>query len=304
MSDAPSDPPGGPAPRGSPDGRTPPGASGERTAPDPSGERTAPDPAGERTALDAAYAEMAAAPDEEDAPRLRFYGRLAEGEAFLLLEREAEGDVVEPRLFDLEEGPVALIFDREHRVAEFTGGPAPYAAMPGRVAVGLLAGRGIGLGVNLGVAPSSILLPAEAVDWLASTVAAVPQEAEGVPEEVRAPAGLPEPLLRALDAKLASAAGLARLAYLAGVTYRGGRRTHLLAFVGAVPGAEPALARAAAEALTFSGVEAGTLDVAFLRAADPAAGRLARVGLRFDLPEPPVARGPSAPGSDGPPRLR
>ena len=266
--------------------------------------RPARDPAGGETPLDRAYAEMAAAPDGEDAPRLRFYGRLAEGEAFLLLEREAEGETVEPRLFDLEDGPVALLFDREHRVAEFTGGPAPYAAMAGRVAVGLLAGRGIGLGVNLGVAPSSILLPAEAVDWLASTVAQVPQEATGTPEEVRAPAGLPEPLLRALDAKLATAGGLARMACLAGVTYRDGRRTHLLAFVDPAPGAEPTLARAAAEALTFSGVEAGTMDVAFLRASDPAAARLAKVGLRFDLPEPPRAQGPKAPGTDGPPRLR
>ncbi len=263
-----------------------------------------PGAAGEVTPLDAAYAEMAAAPDGEDAPRLRFYGRLAAGEAFLLLEREAEGGSVEPRLFDLEDGPVALIFDREHRVAEFTGGPAPYAAMPGRVAVGLLAGRGIGLGVNLGVAPSSILLPAEAVDWLAETSAAVPVEATGVPEEVRAPAGLPEPLLRALDARLAAAAGLASAAYLAGVTYRDGRRTHLLAFVGTAPGAEPTLARAAAEALTFSGVEAGTLDVAFVRAADPVAARLAKVGLRFDLPEAPRAKGPRPPGTDGPPTLR
>lgn len=258
----------------------------------------------EETPLDRAYAEMAAAPDGQDEARLRFYGRLVEGEAFLLLEREAEGGTVEPRLFDLEDGPVALIFDREHRVAEFTGGPAPYAAMPGRVAVGLLAGRGIGLGVNLGVAPSSILLPAEAVDWLAETAAAVPEEASGVPEEVRAPSGLPEPLLRALDAKLAQAGGLARAAYLAGVTYRDGRRTHLLTFVAPAPGAEPTLARAAAEALTFSGVEAGTLDVAFLRAADPVAARLAKVGLRFDLPEPPKAREPRPPGSDGPPKLR
>ena len=254
------------------------------------------------TPLDAAYEAMAAADDADELTRLDFYARLAEGEIFLLLEREPEGDTVEPRLFDLEDGPVALIFDRPERVSDFTGGPAPFAAMSGRTAVGLLSGRGIGLGVNLGVAPSAILLPPDAVDWLADTVAHTPREAEGTPEEVLPP-NVPERLLRALDAKLAAAAGLARTAYLAGVRYAGGGRTHLLAFVEPVPGAEPALARAAGEALTFSGIEAGTLDVAFLKPSDALAPRLAKVGLRIELPDPPRFE-PKAPGADGPPRLR
>ena len=254
------------------------------------------------TPLDAAYEAMAAADDSDEFTRLDFYGRLAEGEVFLLLEREAEGDRVEPRLFDLEDGPVALIFDRPDRVSDFTGGPAPFASMSGRTAVGLLAGRGIGLGVNLGVAPSSILLPPDAVDWLAGTVAHTPQEASATPEEVLPPV-VPERLLRALDAKLTAAAGLARTAYLAGVRYAGGAQTHLLAFVEPVPGAEPALARAAGEALTFSGIEAGTLDVAFLKPTDALAPRLARVGIRIDLPEPPRFE-PKAPGAGGPPKLR
>ena len=256
----------------------------------------------EDTPLDAAYRDMAAADDEDELTRLGFYSRLAEGELFLLLEREASGDRVEPRLFDLEDGPVALVFDRADRVSDFTGGPAPFAAMSGRTAVGLLAGRGIGLGVNLGVAPSSILLPPDAVDWLADTVAHIPQEATATPEEVLPPV-VPERLIRALDAKLTAAAGLARTAYLAGVRYAGGARTHLLAFVGAVPGAEPALARAVGEALTFSGIEAGTVDVAFLRPTDALAPRLAKVGIRIDLPEPPRFE-PKAPGAGGPPKLR
>ena len=255
------------------------------------------------TPLDAAYRAMADAPDTDDEARLGFYSRLAEGEMFLLLEREAEGGRVEPRLFDLEDGPVALVFDRADRVSDFTGGPAPFAAMSGRVAVGLLAGRGIGVGVNLGVAPSSILLPPDAVDWLADTVAHTPQEATATPEEVLPPM-VPERLLRALDAKLAAAAGLARTAFLSGVRYAGGAQTHLLAFVEPVPGAEPALARAAGEALTFSGIEAGTLDVAFLKPTDPLAPRLARVGIRIDLPEPPRFER-KAPATDGgPPKLR
>ena len=252
--------------------------------------------------LDAAHAAM----EESDAARLRFYERLADSELFLLLAREAEGEVVEPQVFDLEDGPVALVFDREARLAEFTGAVSPYAALSGRRVAALLEGSGIGLGVNLGVAPSSILMPPGAVDWLARTLAHAPSEATERAAELRAPGELPSALLEALDAKLPAAAGLARGAYLAGVTYEGGRRSHLLAFVDAVPGAEEALARAAGEALTFSGLEMGEIDVAFLRASDALSARLARVGLRFDLPGREAPRGPAAPGMDPerPPRLR
>ena len=107
---------------------------------------------------------------------------------------------------------------------------------------------------------------------------------------------------------VATARGLAAFAYLCGVTYAGGRRSHLLAFIDPRPGAEPALARAAGEALTFSGIEAGVMDVGFFRAADPVAARLARAGLRFDLPdtERPGPQPGRAPGMDpeAPPRLR
>ena len=256
------------------------------------------------TPLDLAYAAMAA--DENQ--RLRFYERLADGEMFLLLEEEPAGEDLKPRVFPLEDGPVVLCFDLEERLAEFAGGVQPYAALPGRVIAQQLAGQGIGLGINLGVAPSGMVLPAEAVDWLAGMLEAAPEEVEAVPESFSAPKGLPDALVAGLDAKLAKAGGLAGAALLAGVTYRGGRRGHMLAFVDAVEGAEAALARAAGEALAFSGVEAGEMDVAFLRTGDAAAAAMARVALRFDLPASVRAapEGPAAPGSDParPPRLR
>lgn len=258
------------------------------------------------TLLDAAHAAVSARPDEE-AARLRFYERLADGEMFLLLEREAEGDVLDPKVFDLEDGPVVLVFDREERLAEFSGGIAPYAALPGRVVAGMLKGQGIGLGVNLGVAPSSMLLPAEAMDWLAEALEGGPEELEAVPVEFFAPI-VPEAVVMALDAKLAKAGGLAVAALLAGVVYDGGRRGHMLAFVDAVPGSEAALARAVREALVFSGVEAGELDVSFVAAGDAVAGPMTRVALGFDLavPDAPDAAPPVAPGMDPakPPRLR
>jgi hypothetical protein len=260
------------------------------------------------TLLDAAHAAVSADPDNE-ALRLRFYERLADGEMILLLEREAVGEAVEPRVFEIEGGPVVLVFDREERLASFSGGIAPYAALPGRVIAGMLKGQGIGLGVNLGVAPSSMLLPAEAMDWLAMALEGEPEAAEAVPERFVVPK-VPEALVTGLDAKLAKAGGLALSAVLAGVVYQGGRRGHILAFVDAMPGAEAALARAVREALVFSGLEAGELDVVFLRATDAAVAALGRVGLRFDLPVPEASEGSAAPGAAPgmdparPPKLR
>ncbi|MEP5003118.1 MAG: SseB family protein, partial [Paracoccaceae bacterium] len=78
-----------------------------------------------------------------------------------------------------------------------------------------------------------------------------------------------------------------------------GAAGHLLGFIGAQPGAENALAKAVAEALTFSGIEAGALDVAFFEASDPVSAQMARQGLRFDLPQPVAVEVPGlAPGMD------
>ena len=261
----------------------------------------------ETTPLDLAHAAMEAAP-EDGAARLRFYERLADSELFLLLAQDSNGESIDPQVFPLDGGSVVLVFDREYRLASFLGRPAPYAALSGRQAVKLLAGRDIGLGVNLGTGSSEIILPANAVDWLAETLGHRPEEAEERPAEFTAPGRLPEALLAGLDAKLALAAGMARLVYLAGVIYESGRRTHLLAFIDALPGAETALATAAGEALTFSGLDAGEMDVAFFKASDPLAARLARVGLRFELPEPPVEDGieitPPGMDPDAPPILK
>ena len=259
------------------------------------------------TPLDHAHAAMDSLP-EDSALRLRFYDRLAEAELFLMLAREADCDQAEPELFDVGDARFVLVFDTEDRLSQFAGRAVPYAALSGRSIVGMLAGQGIGIALNPEVAPSSILLPTEAVDWLAQTVGQGPVEAEARPEEIRAPAGLPDGLLDAIDAKLRTASGLARRGYLAEVIYDTGVRGHLIGFTGAVPGAEGALARAIQEALVFSGLEAAALDVVFLRDSDPVTAQLARVGLRFDLPEPVVADriAPAAPGSDPlkPPILR
>ncbi len=116
----------------------------------------------DETPLDMSHAAMEAAPND-DAARLRFYERLADSEMFLLLTKETEGDQISPEIFDLGDASFVLVFDRIERLAQFVGKPAPYAALSGRVIAQMLAGQGIGLGVNLEVAPSQMLIPPEAV---------------------------------------------------------------------------------------------------------------------------------------------
>jgi hypothetical protein len=257
------------------------------------------------TDLDKAHAAMEATPDD-DAVRLRFYEHLADTELFMLLGAEAEGDEITPELFEIEGQRFTLVFDREERLSQFVGRVAPYAGLPGRALVQMLQGQGIGLALNLEVAPSAMLVPAEAVDWLVQTLSHGPDETEARLTEISAPMGLPEVVVTGLDRKLAIAAGLARFAYLAAATYEDGVKGHVLAFVDAIEGAERPLASAASEALTFSGIEAGVMDVLFVKSSDPLAANLARVGLRFDLPEPEAPHVPGAPGMnpDSPPKLR
>lgn len=262
----------------------------------------------ETTPLDVAHIAMDAAPDDA-ALRLKFFERLAEAELILALEDQASGPEVSPVTVEVDGAQLVVAFDREERLAKFMNGSAPYAALPGRQLAQLLAGQGLGLMLNPEAGPSSSVWDAAAMTWLAETLAQGPSEMEARPSALRPPKGVPENLLTALDGKLAQTAGLATVAYLVNAEYGSTGRGALLAFVDAVPGSEDALARAVSEALIFAGLEAGFLDVTFLRDADAMVEKMALVGLRFDLPQLPgmdSATPGSNPGMDPekPPRLR
>ncbi|REC58815.1 SseB family protein [Rhodosalinus sediminis] len=259
------------------------------------------------TPLDQAHAAMEAAPEDEGRRRA-FYDRLALSELYLLLDHEAEDDRLSPRIFPLEEGRIVVAFDLEERLSAFAGGAAPYAALSGRTLARMLAGEGLGLGLNL-EAHSAILLPGEAMAWLAERAPEAPRAVAERPVALHPPGDLPEGLLAALDARLATAGGRAGAAWLAEAEYAGGGRAALLAFTDVAPGADGALAQAAGEALAFSGLEAGWLDLAFAAEGEALAERLAAVALRIDLPAaeaPDAPDAPAAPGQDPdrPPRLR
>lgn len=230
-----------------------------------------------------------------DGAQLTFYARLLDSELNLLLDIEPMGDRISPRIFDLQSGRVVLAFDLSERLVEFTGQSAPSAILSGRQLIEMLAGQGIGLGINLDVAPSSTLLDADAISWLCGVISNRPREMQARPKEVVAPSGIPESVLQALDAKLARAVGLAEAAYLVDAIYEDEQHSHLLSVIDPVPGAEDALARAVSEAFMFCGVEEGTFDIAFFRASDPICAKFAKVGLRFDLPEPKRVSDVSAP---------
>ncbi|KNG93212.1 SseB family protein [Pseudaestuariivita atlantica] len=257
------------------------------------------------TPLDEAHAIMAANEGDE-AARMGFFARLVASELFVLLEREAEGDRIEPQLVQHEGMTFALVFDREERLAEFAGEVAPLVALSGRVLTQLFHDQDIGIALNPDVAPSSVLLPADVVDWLAETVAQEAEAGEGRVSRVTPPKDVSDALLLTLDRRVASFVGRAHRAYLVGADYDDGRSGLMLAVVGAVPEAEAALAQAVTEVVAFS-PEPVALDVAFFDARDMALGPISDVGLRFDVPvEDPHAVGPSAPGMDpdAPPKLR
>ena len=259
------------------------------------------------TLLDRAFCAHQDMPDDHGL-RLRFHERLLDAELFLLLREEATREALEPEVFALETGPVALVFDLDERLAAFLESPAEYAALSGRRIVALLAGQGLGLGLNLGVAPSSTLLPAEAVSWLAAMAAVAPAESDARVREFTAPRDIPQNLLESLAIKLGAMAAGIRSAHLVAARHHEGGEGALLALTGVPEAAQADVAAAVAEAVRFSGGATAALDVAFPSSESAVAQVVARVGWRLELPrgvEPPV-RARSGLGTDPerPPILR
>ena len=256
------------------------------------------------TPLDTAYLEM----QEDEGAALAFYARFLEAELFLMLEAEVAGGQARPMVMETSDGALALVFDLEERMAAFGEQATDYVALSGRRIAALLAGQGVGIGLNLGEAASAMVLPVDAVQWLADSAIGEDEEVEAKPLEISAPAGVPEALIKALDSKLANMAGVVGAAHLVSVAYEEGAQGHLLALVNVPEPAKHGVSEALSEALRFSGIEAGRLDLAFLTLDDPHLPQFARVGLGFEIPDLvlPTAPAPAPPGMDPekPPILR
>lgn len=260
----------------------------------------------ERTGLEAARAAMTAEP-ENDASRLRFYMLLADSMLHILLDGEPGPDGnAEAAVFDLDDGRFILAFSSEDGLSSFSEGGTYHATMSGRQAMRLFKGQGLGLGLDLDSEEVAVLLPAEALDWLAETLDRAPLTEAGRPDRISPPRAATDGLLQMLDAKFSAAGSLAETAWLVSADYAEEGRL-LLAFVDAHPDAHQALAQAAGEALIFSDSEGPAMDVLFVDNDQHITRQLAEVGLRFDLPKPPEPQSPRpAPGSDpeNPPKLR
>lgn len=233
-----------------------------------------------------------------DTTDLRRYEAFAEALVHVLLTGPATGDQIDPQVIEVDSTAYVLAFSNARALADFAQGEAEHAAMPGRALAEALAGQDIGVAYDMGC-DNSLLLSPDVVSWITdATAEPVTDEARII--EIAPPGGLPEVVVEALARKLGASGALAHEAWLVKATYDGGRSGHLLIFLDPRPMAERPLAGIVSEALSFSGVEAGALDVTFAPSGSAIAERLPRVGLRFDLtPEP------EAPGSnpDKPPRL-
>lgn len=266
------------------------------------------DPAEAPSLLDHA-APGEAAPDEAagERARRRFYALLLETPLFTPIhEPGAEDAPLRPLVFEPSGGPVALGFDRDARLAAFFGRPTPFATLPGRALVAALAERGLGLGLNLGDAPSATVLDAAAIRWLAEQGGARLVEAEAEAGLVaRAPAGAPEPLAAALAGGAEEMTGLLAELWLIRLARAGEARGRLVAVARAAPAARragPGVAtRLGALAAPFA-AEDDPLDVALAEEGEAllVAARAAGAPLH-PPPAPPQAPPPAAP--EGPPRF-
>ncbi len=258
------------------------------------------------TKLDRAHDAMQTTP-EDDAARVAFYGVLADAELFILLTDEPDTpSAINPEILDIEGDRFALVFDREERLGNFTkaqmesDAPAPYAALPGRVIAGMLAGQNIGLGLNLGVAPSSILIPGAAMDWLMAALGETPSQAQSTVLAFLPPDAAALALLPALREKLATAGALKARAWLARARFADAGEGALLGLSGIPRESHDLLARAAQEALVFSGTNT-ELTTVFLDQGTRAEAELAAIGREIPLPAPAtptISAPPPPPGSD------
>ncbi|MGB0505638.1 MAG: SseB family protein [Pikeienuella sp.] len=254
-----------------------------------------------QTPLDKAWV---AATEAGDAEMARFYDLFAATELFLLIDPASlEGEATpQPQLFPVDGVDTALVFDTEERLAAFTGDGGAHLNLSGRAAIGMFAGSGAQLGVNLGDAPSATILPPQALDWAASALRQ-PIEATETGIALGAPAGANPALLTALDAKLAGMGAAVAEAWLCGADER-----LLLCVALRAAGAEQSVVSALAETARFAGGEQAAFDITVMPANDPRLAAARAVGFGYQPADPSAAmrQAPAAPGmdKDKPPILR
>ncbi len=138
------------------------------------------------TALDLAFER--ARSDEDDSGA--FYDALFSATVFMPIRNayddsgetsESEAQSIEPLVWEVEGDETLLLFDTEERLARWATEPMNYIGLPGSTFFKMFQGE-LQVAVNLAVAPSSVMIPAEVVSWLH-------ERAEGIVETEEVPAG-------------------------------------------------------------------------------------------------------------------
>ncbi|WP_347311230.1 SseB family protein [Defluviimonas sp. SAOS-178_SWC] len=239
------------------------------------------------TAIDRAYSEMISGGEAE---LLRFYRVLAGSNLFVLLDPSDADEAPEPKIIPVEGGHYVLVFDLKERVTELTGYDAPTSRVTGRDVFNLIRGRDIGVAVNMGDAPSAMLIPGDAIDWICDTLedtaskTPVPASASGRFKALLAPHNFPDTLLLALNDRLATLSDAYDKALLLRAEYDDGQSGYLVAFSAVEDGDRGMIAASVNDALaSFRGKDVA-LDIAFMAREEPLLDRIGRVAthLRAD----------------------
>ncbi len=235
--------------------------------------------------LDVAFIEMAAAGDDPIAAA-RFHERLLAGWLSVVLAAEPEqgAEAVRPEVFDVEEGRFVLAFDSDGRMAAFLDRARPSAGLSGRSLIAMLAGRGLGIALNLGEAPSATLLPAETIDWLADRLreAALVEIDTGL-DWVGPPLDAPAALIDGLGRRITAFGPTIGMAVLVASRSGDAEPALTLAVSGAPEAARAAIAAAVAEAAAICGPHDRAVQVFFVDRDLAVLARLERVGIVFEV---------------------
>lgn len=248
-----------------------------------------------QTPLDLAHAAMTAAPDDVTA-RSAYYSQFATTEIFVLLAGEA-GETFEAQMIEMDGRRYALAFDTEERMAAFCDAPTPYLSLSGRTLVQALSGQTVGVGLNLGVAETSMLIPVEALEWISERIGPEVKIDTGRIAELSPPDLDDIKVLRALDARLAAFSGPDRSAYLVHALYET-ERVHLIVLEGVPEPERTAVAGALTEAVRFLNPDLA-IDTLFADREDAVLMAARKAGLRFDMTSQSSREtAQTAPGSD------
>lgn len=204
---------------------------------------------------------------------------------------DSQASSIEPVFYEVEDAPTLLIFDTEERLATWTDSPIDYVGLTGRQLFSMFEGDQQ-VALNIGVAPSSVVIPVEVVGWLheRATETVESQEVEAGADLEVAP---PPPLAPEIVARIAARiAGLRRevdeaVFFSLGIDTAQDEAERRVVLGVAVSQAGLADAESVAQALadTARGAFEGnrTVEVALLSADSPLMEKARKVGLNLPV---------------------